>query len=46
MSGAFNVIYEDEHLLVLDKPSGLLSIPGRGPDKQDCLLARVQSAHP
>ena len=46
MSGAFNVIYEDEHLLVLDKPSGLLSIPGRGPDKQDCLLARVQAAHP
>ena len=46
MSGPFSVIYEDEHLLVLDKPSGLLSIPGRGPDKQDCLLARVQAQHP
>jgi tRNA pseudouridine32 synthase/23S rRNA pseudouridine746 synthase len=28
---------------VLDKPSGLLSVPGRGPDKQDCLSARVQA---
>jgi tRNA pseudouridine32 synthase/23S rRNA pseudouridine746 synthase len=46
MSGPFSVIYEDEHLLVLNKPSGLLSIPGRGPDKQDCLLARVQAQHP
>ncbi len=46
MSGTFDVIYEDEHLMVLDKPSGLLSIPGRGPDKQDCLLSRVQAAHP
>ena len=46
MLGPFSVIYEDEHLLVLNKPSGLLSIPGRGPDKQDCLLARVQAQHP
>ena len=36
-------IYQDEHLLVLDKPSGLLSVPGRGPDKQDCLSKRVQA---
>jgi len=34
-------IHEDEHLLVLEKPSGLLSVPGRGPDKQDCLSKRV-----
>ncbi len=30
-------------MLVLDKPSGLLSVPGRGEDKQDCLSARVQT---
>ena len=36
----------DEHLLVLDKPSGLLSVPGRGPDKQDCLSARAQALWP
>jgi tRNA pseudouridine32 synthase/23S rRNA pseudouridine746 synthase len=28
---------------VVDKPAGLLSVPGRGPDKQDCLSARVQA---
>jgi tRNA pseudouridine32 synthase/23S rRNA pseudouridine746 synthase len=39
-------LYEDEHLLVLDKPSGLLSVPGRGPDKQDCLSKRVQDRYP
>jgi tRNA pseudouridine32 synthase/23S rRNA pseudouridine746 synthase len=39
-------IFEDEHLLVLVKPSGLLSVPGRGPDKQDCLSKRVQEHCP
>ena len=40
------LIHEDEHLLVLEKPSGLLSVPGRGPDKQDCLSKRVQGRYP
>jgi len=35
-------LYEDADLLVLNKPSGLLCVPGRGPDKQDCLSARAQ----
>lgn len=39
------VHYVDEHLLVLDKPAGLLCVPGRGADKQDCLAARVQALH-
>ncbi len=38
---ALNCVYEDEHLLVLDKPAGLLCVPGRGPDKQDCLSLRA-----
>jgi tRNA pseudouridine32 synthase/23S rRNA pseudouridine746 synthase len=42
----FDLIFSDQHLLVLNKPSGLLSVPGRGPDKQDCLSARVQSRFP
>jgi tRNA pseudouridine32 synthase/23S rRNA pseudouridine746 synthase len=29
-------LYEDEHLLALNKPSGVLSVPGKGPDKQAC----------
>lgn len=37
------VVHEDEALVVLDKPSGLLAVPGRGPDKQDCLSARAQA---
>lgn len=31
---------------MVDKPAGLLSVPGRGPDKQDCLARRVQAAFP
>jgi tRNA pseudouridine32 synthase/23S rRNA pseudouridine746 synthase len=41
-----SVLYADAALLVLDKPAGLLSVPGRGPDKQDCLSARVQRHYP
>lgn len=37
-------IYADDTLLVFDKPGGLLAVPGRGPDKQDCLSARAQAA--
>jgi tRNA pseudouridine32 synthase/23S rRNA pseudouridine746 synthase len=36
------LLYADAALLVLDKPAGLLCVPGRGPDKQDCLSRRVQ----
>jgi len=36
------LVYVDEHLLVLDKPAGLLAVPGRGDDKQDCLSVRAQ----
>lgn len=39
-------VYEDDDLLVLAKPSGLLCVPGRGPDKQDCLSARAQQRWP
>jgi tRNA pseudouridine32 synthase/23S rRNA pseudouridine746 synthase len=40
------LVHEDPHLLVLNKPSGLLSVPGLGPDKQDCLSRRVQQRWP
>jgi tRNA pseudouridine32 synthase/23S rRNA pseudouridine746 synthase len=40
------LVYVDEHLLVLDKPAGLLAVPGRGDDKQDCLSARAQALWP
>ena len=37
------IVAVDDAFVVVDKPSGLLSVPGRGPDKQDCLSARVQA---
>jgi tRNA pseudouridine32 synthase/23S rRNA pseudouridine746 synthase len=40
------LVYVDEHVLVLDKPAGLLAVPGRGEDKQDCLAARAQRLWP
>ena len=41
-----SLVYADDALLVLDKPAGLLSVPGRGDDKQDCLSWRVQQHYP
>ncbi|MDZ8118615.1 RluA family pseudouridine synthase [Pontiella agarivorans] len=40
------IIYQDEALLAVNKPTGLLSVPGRGPDKQDCCLSRVTEMFP
>jgi len=42
----FRKVYQDDTLLVLEKPSGLLAVPGRGPELQDCLSARVQAEWP
>ena len=39
-------VHEGAGCLVVAKPSGLLSVPGRGEDKQDCALHRVQARHP
>lgn len=41
-----DIVYLDEALLVVNKPAGLLSVPGRGEDKQDCLISRVQREYP
>jgi tRNA pseudouridine32 synthase / 23S rRNA pseudouridine746 synthase len=40
------VIHEDEALLAVDKPAGVLAVPGRGADKQDCLASQVQVRWP
>jgi tRNA pseudouridine32 synthase / 23S rRNA pseudouridine746 synthase len=40
------VLHADEALLVLEKPAGLLAVPGRGEDKQDCLSRRAQAQWP
>lgn len=40
------VLHEDSDLLVVNKPAGLLSVPGRGEHLADCLLTRVQAGFP
>jgi tRNA pseudouridine32 synthase/23S rRNA pseudouridine746 synthase len=40
------ILYSDHHLLVVDKPAGLLSVPGKGEHLADCLLSRIQAAWP
>ena len=40
------VLHEDAEVLLVDKPAGLLSVPGKGPHLADCLIARVQDAFP
>ncbi len=42
--GALRVVYQDAHVVVVDKPAGLLSVPGRGPDRQDCVEARLRAS--
>lgn len=39
----YSVQHEDSDLLVVDKGHGLLSVPGVGPTKQDCLLSRLRA---
>jgi tRNA pseudouridine32 synthase / 23S rRNA pseudouridine746 synthase len=43
---ALDVVYADDVLVVVNKPSGLLSVPGRGPQHADCVSARVQALYP
>ena len=43
MSTGFERVHVDAHCLVAIKPSGLLSVPGRGAHGQDCLAACVQA---
>ena len=40
------VIYVDDEIIVVDKPAGLLSVPGRGEGMDDCLASRVQARFP
>lgn len=40
------VLHEDAEVVLVDKPSGLLSVPGKGDHLADCLLARVQEVFP
>jgi len=41
-----DVLHEDHQIVVVNKPEGLLSVPGKGAHLADCLLTRVQEAFP
>jgi len=41
-----DVIYLDSHYLAVNKPAGLLSVPGRGLEKADCMASRVNLEYP
>ena len=40
------ILYRDKDIVVINKPSGLLSVPGKGEEKQDCAEARVRNLFP
>ena len=40
------LLYQDDDILIVDKPAELLTVPGRGPDKQDCLINRIKATEP
>jgi tRNA pseudouridine32 synthase/23S rRNA pseudouridine746 synthase len=46
LTPTYELIYHDEALLIANKPAGLLAVPGRGADKQDCLYSRILPQFP
>ena len=40
------ILHEDHEILIVDKPAGLLSVPGKGEHLADCLMARIEAAFP
>ena len=41
-----DILFHDENIMVVNKPSGLLSVPGRLPENHDSVIARIQTMHP
>ncbi|MBK1792374.1 RluA family pseudouridine synthase [Persicirhabdus sediminis] len=41
-----DIIHEDEFFVVVNKPPGMLSVPGKGPERADCVAARVRQMYP
>ena len=40
------ILYQDEHIMVVNKPSGLLSVPGRLAEHKDSVMTRIQRDFP
>ncbi|MCW6520822.1 bifunctional tRNA pseudouridine(32) synthase/23S rRNA pseudouridine(746) synthase RluA [Yersinia ruckeri] len=41
-----HILYQDLHIMVVNKPSGLLSVPGRAPENKDSIMTRIQADFP
>ncbi len=41
-----HILYQDDHIIVVNKPSGLLSVPGKAPEHHDSIMSRVQRDFP
>ncbi len=41
-----DIVHQEATFIVVDKPGGLLSVPGRGPQMQDCVVNRLKSLFP
>jgi tRNA pseudouridine32 synthase/23S rRNA pseudouridine746 synthase len=46
MNPYLDIVSQDDDILVLNKPSGLLSVPGKAKEHADCLQNRVQRVFP
>ena len=46
VSPYLDILYQDDHIIALNKPSGLLSVPGKHKEHFDSLMLRVQSVWP
>ncbi len=46
MNQQIDILFADDDLIVVNKPPQLLSVPGRGEHKQDCLVNRLQADFP
>jgi tRNA pseudouridine32 synthase/23S rRNA pseudouridine746 synthase len=45
-AASLTILYQDDDLLFVDKPEGLLSVPGKGEALKDCVVSRLQSQYP
>lgn len=43
---SIEIIYQDKYIIAVNKPQALLSVPGLGPDNQDCMISRLTEIIP
>lgn len=41
-----HILYQDEHIIAVNKPSGLLSVPGKAPEHNDSIMSRIKADFP